>query len=708
MGASKQNIRAGGAYIEIAEKGVTAVQRKLDNLGKSLNAMGDKMKNAGTKMMAWSGAAMGGMFAAAKSFASTGAALDDMAQRTGASGEALSLLSYAAEMSGTSLDTLETVLKKTNKAVGEALSNPTGEQADLLKSMGLDPATLSAMKPEERLLALSDAMAGMNDNARELAAIKLFKSTEALPFLTQGADAIRKQMQEGKVKGFGMTDAEIKLAAQLDDAFVDMWLSIRKVALEIGAALAPAIMEFINWLVPTAKMVAEWIANNQGLIVSVAKLAIVIFGAGAALYAIGTVFTIIGGAIGGVSSVIGFLFGIVQGAIGLFGFLSSAIAAIPAVIGVIGSVIGFLISPIGLVIAGITLLVGWIAKTAIGIGSASLKVRSFGDVFKEIKGIFSDAWGGIVAAVMSGDLSTALEIVWTALKMVWMKGAHYLYEKWIAFKFGVFTIFSEMYTGIVSTLSLLWSYILKGVANVTWFFKWAWREAIDFVKGIWRDLVNGIASLYIKAQGFLGIISPEEEKQQLDILNDMAEMEEKKAKEAHDAEVKRIDDEADAALAKINEEEAARQAAIEADRQAEEDARKKQSDAEIDALKKEEAAAKKKLDHLISKAKEGAREVNKIKKEGESKDGKGPIEKGQERAGDKGGPPPPPPPPPSEITSTKISSAGTFSAWGARGLGGNIEGHLITQIGLLRSIVRNTKKGAQFVPMFIGNGGMGD
>jgi hypothetical protein len=61
-------------------------------------------------------------------------------------------------------------------------------------------------------------------------------------------------------------------------------------------------------------------------------------------------------------------------------------------------------------------------------------VRGFANVFRESVGIVKESWGGIVAAIGKGDLSTAGQIAATALELIWAKTVAQLTRSWNEFK----------------------------------------------------------------------------------------------------------------------------------------------------------------------------------------------------------------------------------------------------------------------------------
>ncbi len=117
--AGGNEIRAGRAFVELGTKdtalmkGLKAAQKRIANFGRAVQTVGLGMAGIG-------GTIAGAMAVAAKGFADSGSALNDMAGRTGMSVEALSELGYAAKQTGADSEALETGVRKMQRTIGEA------------------------------------------------------------------------------------------------------------------------------------------------------------------------------------------------------------------------------------------------------------------------------------------------------------------------------------------------------------------------------------------------------------------------------------------------------------------------------------------------------------------------------------------------------------------------------------------------------------
>ncbi len=170
---SAAGIRAGKAFVEIGAndtalmKGLRAAQAKLKKFGMGLSAVGGGLSAA-------SAAVLGPLTASVQVFAGSGDELSKMADRTGASVEALSELRHAAAQSDVEVTQLQTGLNRMSKVIGEAATGSDGA-AETLAHLGLTAAQLQSMSVDQQFEAIADALAGIEDPAlRTMRALDVF------------------------------------------------------------------------------------------------------------------------------------------------------------------------------------------------------------------------------------------------------------------------------------------------------------------------------------------------------------------------------------------------------------------------------------------------------------------------------------------------------------------------------------------------------
>lgn len=283
---SATSIRAGRAHVEIAadtgplDRGLRLARARLEAFGATLRAVGQPLATAGAALV-------GGLVGAAKSYATVGASLHDLSLRTGASVESLSALGYAARQSGTDLTTVEVGLRNMQRVIASA-SAGTDSAVASLAALGVTAAQLQQMSPAAQLAALADGLTAITDPAqRTAAAVSLFgrSGTSLLPMLSQGSAGLRVFAGQAAAVGQVMDATTAAAAKELDDRMTDLMMVLHRLAVEVGRAVAPAVLHATLWLTGAAAATREWLTENQALVSTALTAAAVIGALGGALLA---------------------------------------------------------------------------------------------------------------------------------------------------------------------------------------------------------------------------------------------------------------------------------------------------------------------------------------------------------------------------------------------------------------------------------------
>jgi hypothetical protein len=176
-------------------------------------------------------------------FIQVGSALDDMTQRTGVSVEALSALSYAAQLSDTSMESLQASLIKMTKFTESAADGAKAAQGTL-SQLGLSVRQLKALSPDQQFLAFADALNAIEDpGQRAVMAMEVFGkgAADIQILLQQGSAGIEGLMDQAADLGKVMSGETAAAAAETADAIDDMLASIDSAIVAIGGQLAPIV-----------------------------------------------------------------------------------------------------------------------------------------------------------------------------------------------------------------------------------------------------------------------------------------------------------------------------------------------------------------------------------------------------------------------------------------------------------------------------------
>ncbi len=269
---------------------------------------------------------------------------------------------------------------------------------------------------------------------------------QLIPLLANGAAGLAEMRKEADRLGITMTTVDATAAAGLEDAWTTLKDAAKMTAFQVGAALAPALTEFAKRIAEVVAATTRWIKEHRGLVVSLAKGVAAAFAAGAALFVLGKAVTVAG--------------------VGL-GIVATALTAF-------GAILGAILTPIGLVSTGILALGGYIVY-ATDIGGQA--VQWLADRFADLKADAVEAWSGIGAALASGDLALAAQILWLTLKLEWTKGINFLSDKWETFGKDMLDAFDETVTGIRSMWNEASTWLAKKFVESAAGWKLAWIEA---------------------------------------------------------------------------------------------------------------------------------------------------------------------------------------------------------------------------------------
>ncbi len=615
-------IRAGQAFVELFAddsrlvRGLKNASRRLKAWGRSVTAIGRRVMLAGT-------AALGGAFAAAKTFARMGDVVQKMAKRTGLSAEALSELSFAAEQSGTDLASLENGLRRMQRTIGDALQGLSTAE-DALAMLGLSVQQLLGLAPEEQFKLIADRIARIEDpTLKAAAAMEVFgrSGTMLLPLMERGAAGIEALQKQARELGLTISTEDANAAAELTDALNILWRVIKAGAFAIGAALAGSLKRFVDRAAETIKHVADWVRNNRQLVATVLKVAAAVTAAGISIMLLGFVLSALGT---------------------VFGMLAAAIAGVGTVLKLAVTLFGALLSPIGLVAGALVALAGYLAYVS---GTGTQALSWLGRQFAALRDEATAAWQGIANALAAGDIGLAARILWLTLKMEWQKGVAWLTEKWVGFKETFMAVATEAVYGTAGILTKGWALLQSAWVETVAFMSRAWTKFTHHLVTGWRMAQNWIAKKFVQLMAMFD--SSVDAEAAMRILDEDFEREQQARDRRTQQEL----------------------ADIEATRQEKQQQIEEQKQGALDVLDEERrrrhAERKRKYDAQIRKAEAELAEAKRQWKEA--------LDQAAEQKGGEQSPPGDKQPPPPQFDTAAIGRAvrvvGTFSAMAVGGLG---------------------------------------
>ena len=476
--ANTKGIRAGRAFVElgVSDK-LTAGLRRAQ---KRLSAFGSGLRSIGTRITGFGAALAAPLAGSLKVFAAAGDQLDKMSKRTGVSVEALSELGFAAEQSGTNLETFEKGVRTMQRTVGDA-EQGLSTAVDAFDALGLSVDQLQGLSPEQQFTLIADRLSQITDpTLRASAAMDVFgrAGTQLIPLLENGAKGMAELRDQAKSLGLTISTQSAADAAKLTDTLNILWRVVKNNAFAIGSALAPAIIEASNRITSIVVRTSNWIKQNQDLIATAFKVAAGVVFAGVALAAFGA-------AVSAVASVVGGLATVVSGIGAAFGIIGSAVLAI--------------LSPVGLAVSAIIAL-GATILTATDIGAEAL--QWLGDRFRSLKGTVFKVIGGITDALKAGDISLAAKVLWLGLKLAWQTGVNALQEIWANLWAEVRIAGIEVWSQIIGAFREFRQFLESAFPNLTAAIVETWSSMVFALRSTWANFQKWLTDQIIKIWGF--------------------------------------------------------------------------------------------------------------------------------------------------------------------------------------------------------------
>ncbi|HBE69157.1 MAG TPA: phage tail tape measure protein [Planctomycetaceae bacterium] len=497
-----RGIRAGNAYVTI-DSDLNPLQKKLKQISDRFKALGSRISGIG-RSVANFGAITSGIgasvtapiLAASKAFQVFGDNIQKTSVRTGLTADQLTSLGFAAEQSGSSLDQLAQAIFRSNRRIANAATE-TGPAVRALKELGLSARNLSRLDTESRFLALADALSKVQNEFRaNQLGFEIFGDNfrQLQPLLAEGADGIRKLQQEARDLGVTIDGLDISNAAALGDAFNRVTRTFKAAVINVGAAVAEPLIRAANAASQVVAVVSNWIKANRTVVLQVAAI-------GAAIAAIGSIVTTVGiGLIGA---------GLAISSIGTI--ITTSLAAATAVVGGLTAAIAAVATPVGLVGTAILGLGAYVTAVAL---SSTGSIQELTSSFTSLGSTATTAWSGIVAAVSTGDLQTAGQIAFTALKVGWLTVTNTIKQVWA----NVSDFFVNTWLNAVENIVQIGANIYFGVSRqfdlLSTSLIGAFDTAFVYIRGAIDQIQTAIAKAIVKAQQFFGLFS---ESQSLEI-----------------------------------------------------------------------------------------------------------------------------------------------------------------------------------------------
>jgi TP901 family phage tail tape measure protein len=369
-------------------------------------------------------------------------------QSLGDTSAALAILANAGIKGSDAGTSLKTMLLR--------LMAPADEAVGALDAIGLSVSSFrnadGSMKPLVDIIGtLNGALSGMDQAAKDDIFRQIF-----------GSDAIRAAavLTSTGVEGFNAMTGAMGGAMSVGDKFKTMmsglagaagtiYAALERLSIAATDALGPALMDLTAPITGLVDGIANFIRENEALVISFTKGVAIFTAAGLAIAGIGLALTLV----------------------------SAAMAVV--------------LSPVVLIVAGVAALgVAILAAT----GSLS-----------GLSAIASTTFGGIYDAIVAGDLAGAMDILWAGLYAGWLRGTENFQnavDPWATALQNAFTIlgaeiykvWDSLWTGVGNVMTTAGAYLMGAMDNIINPLLAAWDVLESGIRKSW----NRVQSLFKK------------------------------------------------------------------------------------------------------------------------------------------------------------------------------------------------------------------
>lgn len=248
-----------GKFSDLSERsGLTNLTSKVVGLGGALKGVGEGIGTAATRMAglaAATGIASGGLVVLGQAYADLTGQIGDTAERTGISRERFQELGFAAQLSGSSAETLGGALQKMNLAVGAATKG-SKDLKDMFSGLGirLKNSNGTLKTTDELFNTFVDRISKIKDPSLQAqAAVKVFgkSATELLPLIRGGTAGLNEMADQARKLGVVISDDAVREGEEFGDVLDMVKMAMSGVGNTVAGILVPQLNKLGNMLIET-------------------------------------------------------------------------------------------------------------------------------------------------------------------------------------------------------------------------------------------------------------------------------------------------------------------------------------------------------------------------------------------------------------------------------------------------------------------------
>lgn len=422
--------------------------------------------------------------------------------------EAFSMSSAVAGLANQSIDDLSATLAilanngvkgsdagTSVKTMLMRLMAPADDAAAALSQVGLSTKSFRGadgkIRPMVEIIStLNQAMQGLDQTAKDDVFRRIF-----------GADAIRAAsiLSTAGVGGFEDMRTQMGSAMSVGDKFKTMMsglagvgmrvmAALERLAIAISGAVAPALAAIGPLVIGFINGLTKFVATNQGAVTGFVKLAAALVGVGSAIVGIGYAMQALSGTVSVVAKSFGFLAAVASP----IGLIAIAIGAAGIAAYQFKDEIGAAFSSVGSYAADAAGVIGETFGPAIADATAV-----FGDLYSTA----STTFAGIYDAIVAGDLSKAMDVLWAGLVAGWLRGVEALMSYVDPFVSLLQDTFTVLGAEIYKTWDAMWVNVGNGLNTAGAYLFGVFDNIINGLLKAWDVLESGIRKAWARVQG---------------------------------------------------------------------------------------------------------------------------------------------------------------------------------------------------------------
>lgn len=255
-GAGKKISGFGTSLTRLSDRsGLPVLASAFGRVGSAVGALTKRVALMGAGVVTAAAAGVAALIPFAKAFADTTGAIGDAAERTGASRERIQELGYAAQLTGSSAETLNGALQKMNLTIGAAKGG-SKELKEMFQGLQISfkNANGTAKTTDELFDTIVNRISRIKDPALQAkAAVAIFgkSATELLPLLRGGTKGLAEMTAEARRLGLVIPESGVAVGEEFGDTLDKLSFALKGVGNTIGVAVTPALNKLANQLIET-------------------------------------------------------------------------------------------------------------------------------------------------------------------------------------------------------------------------------------------------------------------------------------------------------------------------------------------------------------------------------------------------------------------------------------------------------------------------